>query len=245
MVLGLPQSASAQTLWEEDYREFSATDALITAGFSGLALTAEMYGGPLIPRWTREVLFDLPVRRVLGSQRFGGERRAALVSDATVTALMAAPFIDAAATYSVTRDGTFSTQYALYSLQSFALTFGTTNVVKVLVGRSRPRVADCFERDASEPAAEHCAPRPNVSFFSGHSSVAFTGAGLVCAFGNIAPQRYGGGFAAQIPCIGGLTLAATTAVLRIVANKHHLTDVAVGTAVGLLSGWVLPAIRVR
>ena len=40
----------------------------------------------------------------------------------------------------------------------------------------------------------------------------------------------------------GLPFAVTTAVLRMAADKHYLTDVLTGAAVGALLGWGIPAL---
>jgi membrane-associated phospholipid phosphatase len=233
-----PAMATAQARWEPSWPQYALGDALLTGSLASVAITAEIIGGPRKPRWDREILLDLPLRKAVGAQRTPFEHTAARISDATAVTLIAAPFLNAGLVGGVVHsDVTLATQLSLVSLESFAITFGLTNLTKVLVGRARPRVAECF----ANPEAP-CEPRPPLSFFSGHSSTAFTGAGLICAAG-IATPLFGDGVAAQVPCASALGVASVTAVLRILANKHHLSDVVVGTAVGLLSGWVWPNVR--
>lgn len=66
----------------------------------------------------------------------------------------------------------------------------------------------------------------DYSFPSGHTALAFTGAGLLDReFGNVSPL---------IP-IGGYAVATTTGALRIVNDNHWISDVLVGAGIGLLS----------
>lgn len=69
----------------------------------------------------------------------------------------------------------------------------------------------------------------NYSFFSGHTSTAFTGAGLICM------QEKGKGW-----CYPSLVLAATAGYFRIAAKKHYLSDVLVGAGIGYLNGRYFP-----
>jgi membrane-associated phospholipid phosphatase len=74
--------------------------------------------------------------------------------------------------------------------------------------------------------------RPNgkseESFFSGHTSAAFTSASFVCATDS------------NRKCIAGIALASTTGYLRIAGNKHWMSDVLVGAFVGYGLGQVVP-----
>lgn len=84
-----------------------------------------------------------------------------------------------------------------------------THQFKVGVGRLRPDGSD------------------NKSFYSGHTSTAFTSAGVVCVI-------------EKDQCGLALGLAATTGYLRIAADKHWLSDVVVGAAAGFLTGQQVP-----
>ena len=75
----------------------------------------------------------------------------------------------------------------------------------------------------------------NVSFFSGHTTLVFAvtvSAGYVAHTRNYAVEPY--------IWASGLTLAATTGYLRIAADKHYLSDVLVGAAVGAGAGFAIP-----
>ena len=236
-----PAVASAQPVeWQQHWPRYGVPEGVATVTFG---VTALVFGALLDEaeeaRWEREVLLDLPIRRLVGARKSAGERRAALVSDLMVTSMMVAPFaVHVAPVALIHENGDVAGQLALISLQSFAATFALTNVTKILVGRARPRVAECFAQQLVDPDYE-CEPRPTVSFFSGHSAAAFTGAGLLCVVGNNVPV-YGDRGGNRVPCIAGLVGATSTAVLRIAANRHHLTDIVVGALMGLASGWMVP-----
>ena len=112
--------------------------------------------------------------------------------------------------------------------QAFAISGFVTNVVK-LSGRARPCAVDgdcASDADANE------------SYFSGHASLAFTGAGLTCAQ-HVHLKLFGrAGDAAM--CAGVLATATVASVFRVVANRHWMTDALTGAGVGLISGWLMP-----
>ncbi|HEY0191291.1 MAG TPA: phosphatase PAP2 family protein [Kofleriaceae bacterium] len=112
--------------------------------------------------------------------------------------------------------------------EAAAYTQLAVQAIKFSAGRQRPFV--------------HVAPLgrapdtdDNLSFPSGHSALAFS---LATAAGSVAQRRH----AALAPAIWaiGLGLAATTAYLRIAADKHYVTDVLAGSALGTAGGLFLP-----
>ncbi|HEU4383962.1 MAG TPA: phosphatase PAP2 family protein [Anaeromyxobacteraceae bacterium] len=107
---------------------------------------------------------------------------------------------------------------------------GALNVgLKYVAGRQRP-----YAYYGRQPFYDDPYDR-NVSFYSGHTSMAFASA---AAAGTVYLMRgyKGAGWALG----GGLALATFTGTLRIGADKHWFTDVVVGAAVGGLVGWAVP-----
>lgn len=116
--------------------------------------------------------------------------------------------------------------------QSTALALLLNQTVKFLVGRERPFV---HVLSPAERGHTHDPLDNNLSFFSGHSTFVFS---LTVAAATVAELRsYEGRW---IIWAVGLPLAASTAYLRMAADKHYLTDVLVGTAVGSLFGFGVP-----
>jgi membrane-associated phospholipid phosphatase len=71
------------------------------------------------------------------------------------------------------------------------------------------------------------------SFYSGHTSTAFVGAGAVCLQNS------------KAPCYVALGFAATVGYLRMAAEKHWLSDVTFGGGVGFAYGRYFPTVIVR
>lgn len=95
---------------------------------------------------------------------------------------------------------------------AYALNAGVNQLVKRAVGRERPNKAN------------------NASFYSGHTSTAFVGAGALCL------QKD------KALCATALGLAATVGYLRMAADWHWFSDVAVGAGVGYAMGRFVPTI---
>jgi membrane-associated phospholipid phosphatase len=144
--------------------------------------------------------------------------------------------------------GTLGGQYALFAgsgappryyaqdatiiMETAALAALTNQVVKFAVGRERPFVHVLPEE---EKARTERPSDNNLSFYSGHTSLAFS---LVTAAGTVSELR--GYRNSWLIWAVGLPAAATTGVLRMVADKHYLTDVLVGAAAGSLFGVGVP-----
>ncbi len=118
-----------------------------------------------------------------------------------------------------------------YALQAMVLT-----LTKFGVRRPRPYVYD-----DSLPMAERSGRESTLSFFSGHTSIAFVTA---VAFAETYRRRHEGASVAAVYA-AGLTLASLVGALRILAGKHFLTDVLVGAIVGTSLGILVPALHAR
>jgi membrane-associated phospholipid phosphatase len=109
-----------------------------------------------------------------------------------------------------------------------------TQVVKFTTGRERPFVAALPE---PEKATTLKPVDNNLSFYSGHTTYAFA---LVAAGATIARAR---GYAQWwLMLAAGAPLALSTALLRMVSDRHYLTDVLAGALLGGLIGWGLPTL---
>ena len=148
---------------------------------------------------------------------WGHQRRARVLSHLTLGAAMAWPLAGLTAVHGGSGGEWGRDQLA--ALDSMVVTQAAADVAKRVFRRSRPPVV--FDRQAA-------ATRDDVhSFISGHSASAFA---AVVSTGVIATRRN----SPDAPWIwaGGLGLAASTAYLRIAGDRHYLTDVLGGAAVG-------------
>jgi len=125
----------------------------------------------------------------------------AAISDVTVSLSVIAPLL-------LARRSWESAGIVVGALVSNAL---ITGFVKKLADRGRPN-------------GEH------HSFFSGHTSTAFTGAGLVCLQSR------------DWKCTVSLAIAGLTGYLRMAADKHWFSDVLVGATFGIVQGRFVPAL---
>jgi membrane-associated phospholipid phosphatase len=116
--------------------------------------------------------------------------------------------------------------------EATSIAMAMNQTVKFIVGRERPFVHALPEAD--KPHTAHPSDN-NVSFYSGHATLAFA---MAVSGGTVASmRRY-----RLAPWIwgGGLALAAATAYLRIAADRHYASDVATGAVVGSLTGFGVP-----
>jgi membrane-associated phospholipid phosphatase len=115
--------------------------------------------------------------------------------------------------------------------QALGLNFAVTEIIKLSVPRYRPFVA--FASLADDRA--RVAPDASASFWSGHTSAAFAAA----AIGAFDACRADNPLGCLAPTIALHTLAASTGLMRVLAGKHHITDVVVGAAVGSAVGAIV------
>lgn len=118
---------------------------------------------------------------------------------------------------------------SLIIVESMSVAMALTSIVKISAGRQRPYTLDWPE---SEVGGD---PEQNASFFSGHTSFAFS---LAVSAGTVASmRRY-----RLAPWIWatGLTLASVCSFARMGQDQHYFTDLVVGAAVGAAAGVAVP-----
>ena len=204
---------------------------LMSAGVLGVAL---FLPSPDVPRWSGPVLLDEATRSAFLLPTLESRATGSAISDAILGTLLVWPLADAAV--ALGRGGTeVALEMMAINLQSYALTTLVTELFKRLVGRERPRQGACNDRGDCPPndASE------NVSFVSGHTSLAATAAGLVCVHHENLPL-YGDGLRDRMACYTAIGAAVAVGVLRIASDAHYLSDVLAGAVIGFLSGYVLP-----
>jgi membrane-associated phospholipid phosphatase len=207
-------------------------DGAIAAGAAVFWLGTELAKGKLAPsscRWCAENRLDGSARSALV---WGYGDHAARGSDLFAFALLpgaiATHQLLAARAQGDTREGWVD---LLIVAEAAALSVDLNQIVKLSVGRQRPFVHHGNWRDADRrPDADD-----NLSFYSGHSALVFS---LAAAAGTVSDLR--GYRSAPWVWGAGMTLAATVGYLRIAADKHYLTDVLTGAALGTAAGIALP-----
>lgn len=228
-------------------RDIDAAEAAFTGVLSASILAAALAPGPetQTPAWRGGVLFDDAMRDAFVLRSARDRDLAADISDGLLIGLATAPALFDAVVmgWLVRGDAELMARMLLIDLQAHAFAQGVTTLLKRTVRRERPLARGCREdpeRRANDPDCEG-QQNPGIapeSFFSGHTSLAFTSAALVCLhhteLGLFGPE----GDAAT--CATGMAMASAVGMLRILSDRHYATDVLLGAGVGILSGWLVP-----
>ena len=185
------------------------------------------------------VLFDGPIRDALVAGDRSGRDAARTVGDIAFRGMLAYPYLvdNLAVTWIGHGSPDVAWQMFMINTQSFGLTALLSLTPEHLIGRGRPSNEPCRRDDEYE---RFCNGSDEfASFPSGHTSIAATGAGLVCAHHEHLPL-YGGGLGDTLACAGGVLFAATAGIARLVNDRHWATDVITGWVIGAASGYVVP-----
>jgi PAP2 superfamily len=187
-------------------------------------------------RWHDPILLDGPVRKAFKGNREWAQI-ATDVGDWTWYGVQNYVLLDGIVTPLVSDklNADVALQLTLLNWQAVGLTGLISRAAHVTVGRTRPSLQGCSN---DEDAENKCEFR-GASFFSGHTAMTTASAALGCLNHSYLPM-YGGGIADDIVCPVLITGAATVGVARIVNDKHWMTDVLAGWAVGGLIGFGLP-----
>jgi membrane-associated phospholipid phosphatase len=231
-MLALVAVSSPVTAQTRDLRWDPAVDGTVLAVGGAALVTTELLKPVLAPaecRWCEVDGFDLHVRNAL----VWADTSAADVASGVI-AFGAAP-VSAVLTLGLAsdHDGVFSRNFAadlVMTGEATVLAMDLDQLTKFLTGRQRP-----FVHAESPAVARPAQPDDNLSFFSGHTTATFA---LAAAAGTVATmRRYRW---APLTWVAGGALALATGYLRIAADKHWLTDVATGMAVGAGAGIAVP-----
>ncbi len=206
-------------------------DLPLTLGSAGAALALNQAAGKLTPacRWCVDNPFDRAVR---GWLKADDTEPARFASDVF---LVSTPFVmSGMGVLAATQEGRGNDVplNLLVMAEATSVALLTNVLAKVAFARERPRV---HAMTPAQRANDREIADRNVSFFSGHTAFTFA---LATSMGTVAELR---GYRAAPAIWGvGLPLAATTGILRIVADRHYATDVLTGMVVGVAAGVAFP-----
>jgi membrane-associated phospholipid phosphatase len=236
---GSARADAESVRWNSTWPRFRPSEYALTAGLAyNVAMATFVYPAPQT-NWDSGILFDDAIRSaiLLGSRE--SRNTAAVVSDDIYYALAAYPLLvdTAVVTWGIHGSGDVAFQMMLMNFESYALT-GAIALTAEKLGRARPMAKEC----AKDPDYDwKCGNQGNLnaSFLSGHTTIAFAGAGLMCAHHTHLPL-YGSAIADGLACATGLAAATTAAVLRVMSDNHYASDVLLGSGIGLFGGYVWP-----
>ncbi|HYZ89701.1 MAG TPA: phosphatase PAP2 family protein, partial [Myxococcales bacterium] len=202
-------------------------------GLVGVGLLVNEFAihSPATPRWTEPILFDSDARTFLRASSPGGRSRAATASDVGYIGISTyAVAVEAGlVTWLGHGKGDAALQLALINVEALAINGLVTRVTQRAVGRQRP--------DFTPTTTD------NTSFYSGHTSTAFTVASSLCV--QHSRLRIYGNVADDLACPLALTVATATGLLRIVADRHWASDVLAGAAAGTAVGATVSLLHLR
>ena len=224
-------SARAQSVPGNGLRTDVRVDIPVTAGAAGAVIALEVLRGALAPRSCRVCGVDGLDREVRDAVRWNDTAAAGTISD--WTGFLGAPLTAVGTTaIGAAADRRFrdTPSNVLVVTEATALAVALDDIVKLVAARQRP-YAHFRDPDASAPAD----PDENLSFYSGHTNLAFATA---VASGTVASMR--GYRLAPLVWAASLPVAAFTGYLRIAADKHYFTDVLAGALIGGAAGFVVP-----
>ena len=134
--------------------------------------------------------------------------------------------------------GEDTNQYVTIGLmyaETLALTWGTTEIIKHLVGRPRP-----YMYYDGYPQAKVDSGDWDDSFPSGHTAMSFAGA----SFASYVFWKYNPESKWRIPVTAlSYSLAISVAALRVASGNHFATDVLAGALIGTAIGIGVPALH--
>jgi membrane-associated phospholipid phosphatase len=238
-------SGPVETLeWDPGWSRFEAPNAAVTGAAAALAIGAAVVGADRDAPYQTRNAFDEGARDSLRASSETGRLFARDTADVLLAISASSPvLIDGVANAGFyRRSPEVARELVFIDLEAAAITAALTGVAKVWVSRERPYGRSCGA-GLAEDGYDCVDSGRYYSFFSGHASTSFSAATVSCVTSRYVPL-WGAGHP-YWPCIASYGLATTTAGLRIVADQHYATDVAVGALIGTSVGFVVPWLHFR
>jgi membrane-associated phospholipid phosphatase len=228
-----PAPAAAQDGKPYALRYDLQQDLIVTGIGSALWIGSELAKDQLAPskcRFCGTNSFDASARDALLWSDVQPARRASdLLAFAVLPGAIAAhQLLAARGAGGTTEDGFVD---LLVVVEAAVLAADLNQLVKFAVGRQRP-YAHYGNWTGADREPD---PDDNLSFYSGHSSLAFS---LAAAAGTVSSLR--GYESAPWVWVGGMAVATSIAYFRVAGDKHYLTDVLTGAAIGTAFGIAIP-----
>lgn len=219
--------------WQQHWPDFSWLEGVLTLTAGGATAGLFLAGPASEPRWRGGILFDDAVRGGLRAKSEATRARFRTIGDATYYAAPALVMLDALVLpLAVYGDSVGARNMTLVAVEAFSYSGLTSFLTTSVSARERPDSGDCKGRSCVADTE---------SFLSGHSAIAATSAGLICAHHAYLPLD---GYAALdvAACALASTNALVTATTRVVADRHYATDVLAGLSLGFVVGYAVPVL---
>lgn len=226
-------------MWRRSWPTFSPWEGVATVA-AGLGTGALMLvQPPKEARWEGGILFDDGARDALRLDSASGRSKARSLGDlpyyaAPILPMLVDPLLVAWLGHG---DGKTAINLELMALEAFAYSGFASFVSTRVSRRERPDSVECRRL---HPDGEGCEV-DTEAFFSGHTTIAATSAGLVCANHSRMPL-WGHPLADGAACALSTTAALASGISRIMSDRHYTTDVIAGFGFGFGVGYAVPVL---
>ncbi len=242
VALGLPRRHEGTELaWDPAFNRMDLPEMIITGSAAGVALATAIVP-PLKTGWSGGILFDDSVRNALRPASFQARLDARDASDVGLGLITTFPIVVDAliVAYWYRGSNDVALQMGLIDVEALTIAGALQGTANFFAGRERPYGPGCGTAIPSDIVDCQSSSRYR-SFFSGHSTLSFTSASLICSH-HLALHLFESP-ADPVTCASGYLAAATIATLRIVGDEHYATDVLTGALVGTAVGLGIPLLH--
>lgn len=236
-----PTIQAPASLWRDDWPTFSAAEGVATVAAGIGTAVLFVLEPPHDPRWQGGILFDDSVRSGLRLESASARRKVRAWGDMPYYAAPVIPLIVDPLLVSWLGRGDTKTAFNLGAMGLEAFSYsGLMSFVSTRSSvRERPDSSECW-RTHDDPE-KSCGERDTESFYSGHTTIAATSAGLVCANHRAMPL-WGHPIADAGACVLATTGAVASGVSRLLSDRHYATDVILGFGAGFGFGYAVPTL---
>jgi len=239
---GLPRRHQGKQLhWDPEFNRMDLPEMIITGAAASVALATNI-AKPLNTGWAGGIGFDNDVRNALRATTFQARLDARDTSDVGLGFITTFPIlVDSLVVAYWYRGSTdVAQQMALIDLEAMTIAGAIQGTANFFAGRERPYGQGCGTEIPND--TQDCQSTSRYrSFFSGHSTLSFTSASLICAHHQA--LKLFDSAADPVTCVTGYVAAATIATLRVVGDVHYASDVLIGAVVGTSVGLGLPLLH--
>jgi len=222
---------------------YSTTDFVVT-GLSAAVVIGAAIARPRPTHWRGGILFDEDVRDALRVQNIYGRYATRDASDVGVSLMSTWPFlVDGLITawwYRGRAD--IARNMSIVGAEAFAVAAALQGIANDVGSRERPFGRNCG-KDIPADSVDCDGNVRYRSFFSGHTTLSFVSAGLLCT--NHLMIGLLGKEGDRATCVGGIAVGVMSSVFRVMSDMHYATDVAVGALVGGAAGVVVPLLHYK
>lgn len=242
VAVGLPhRHEGTQLVWDPSFNRMDAPEMIVTGVAAAVALAGAI-ATPLHTGWTGGVLFDNAARSALRLPSYQAQLDIRDASDVGLALATTFPVLvdSALVAYWYRGSDDVALQMTLIDAEAFAISAALQGTANFLGGRARPYVQDCGGGVPSN-SVDCNNPSEYRSFFSGHSALSFTSAGLICAH-HLRLHLFESA-ADGVTCAAALVAAAGIATMRVMGDMHYASDVLTGAIVGTSVGLGIPLLH--